>query len=99
VSAIAAARPREQRTDLSAALPGDQRGAFVRYVKRYFKEMKAIPWAAPAVRVNVDWAALRQSKKFRKSVRYRRAYDKASAAFLSLGDAFVEQVLKLHPEV
>jgi hypothetical protein len=84
---------------LSAALPAQQRGSFVGLVKSYFKEMKAVSWAPPAVRQKVDWGALEQSKGFRSSVRYRRAYDKVSAAFLSLGDAFVEQVLTLHPEV
>lgn len=34
-----------------------------------------------------------------RSLAYRRTYDKLSSSFLSLGDAFVEEVLKLHPEV
>jgi hypothetical protein len=46
-----------------------------------------------------DWAALRQTKKFRQNMRYRKAYDALSNSFLLLGDAFVNQVLKLHPEV
>jgi hypothetical protein len=84
---------------LSAALPAYQRQTFVGYVKAYFEEMKDVSWAPPAISAKVDWAALRQSKKFRKSLRYRQAYDEVSTAFLSLGDAFVEQVLQLHPEV
>jgi hypothetical protein len=84
---------------LSAALPAYERQKFVGYVKAYFDEMKDVSWAPPAISAKVDWAALRQSKKFRKSLRYRQAYDEVSTAFLSLGDAFVEQLLTLHPEV
>jgi hypothetical protein len=84
---------------LSAALPAYERQKFVGYVKSYFDEMKDVSWAPPAIRAKVDWGALRQSKKFRKSPGYRQAYDEVSTAFLSLGDAFVEQILKLQPEV
>jgi hypothetical protein len=84
---------------LSAALPAYERQKFVGYVKSYFDEMKGVSWAPPAIRAKVDWEALRQSKKFRQNRSYRQAYDEVSTAFLSLGDAFVEQVLKLHPEV
>jgi hypothetical protein len=84
---------------LSAALPTYERQKFVGYVKSYFDEMKHVSWAPPAIRAQVDWEALRQSKKFRQSPTYRQAYDEVSTAFLSLGDAFVEQILKLHPEV
>jgi hypothetical protein len=84
---------------LSAALPGNDRRLFVRDVRSYFNRMKTIPWAAPAIPAKADWAALRQTKKFRESMRYRKAYDALSNSFLSLGDAFVNQVLKLRPEV
>jgi hypothetical protein len=36
---------------------------------------------------------------FRQSSTYRRTYDALSTAFLSLGDAFVNQALKLRPQV
>jgi hypothetical protein len=87
---------------LSALIPGDERRSFVRDVRLYFKDMRSVPWASSAVpgkRTVVNWKALKQNRKFRKSAAFRRTYDKVSAAFLSLGDAFVEQTLKLHPEV
>jgi hypothetical protein len=86
---------------LSAALPGNQRPAFVRYVRGYYTNMQAVPWAASAL-PNVkakEWAALQKSKNFRKSLAFRRAYDKVSSSFLSLGDAFVGEMLKLQPQV
>jgi hypothetical protein len=52
-----------------------------------------------AISEQVDWRGLQQTRRFRKSVRYRRAYDAVGNAFLSLGDAFVSRVLKLQPEV
>jgi hypothetical protein len=61
-------------------------------------EMRRTPWAFGRFSER-DWWALRQSKRFRKSVIYRRTYDKLSAWFLSLGDAFVGEVVKLHPKV
>ena len=84
---------------LSAALPRYERDSFVRYVRSYFMEMRARRWASRTDYWNPDWRALQQSRRFRKSVRYRRAYDQLSASFLSLGDAFVQELLKLHPEV
>jgi hypothetical protein len=84
---------------LSAAIPAYDRQKFVGYVKSYFDEMKKVSWAPPAIRAQIDWNGLRQSKGFRKSRTYRQAYDEVSTAFLSLGDAFVERVLTLHPEV
>jgi hypothetical protein len=86
---------------LSAALPGNQRRFFVGYVRKYYTNMQAMPWAASAL-PNVkakEWTALEKSKKFRKSLAFRRSYDKVSSSFLSLGDAFVGEVLKLHPQV
>jgi hypothetical protein len=84
---------------LSAALPGYERRAFVRDVRLYFKHMKTKPWATTALPKKMKWGALQKTKKFRKSAPYRRAYDKLSTSFLSLGDAFVGEVLKLHPRV
>jgi hypothetical protein len=86
---------------LSAVLPGDERGYFIGYVRSYFKHVKAVPWAAPTVpkMKKADWAVLQRSKRFSRSVEYRRTYDKLSASFISLGEAFVERMLKLHPEV
>jgi hypothetical protein len=85
---------------LSAALPGDERRFLVRDIWSYFNLVKrTIPWAAAAIPMQVDWRGLDQTWRFRKSARYRRAYDAVGNAFLSLGDAFVSQVLKLHPEV
>jgi hypothetical protein len=86
---------------LSAAIPGNQRGFFVRYVRKYYTNMQAVPWAAsalPAVKPT-EWAALGKSKKFRKSLGFRRSYDKVSSSFLSLGDAFVAEMLTLRPQV
>jgi hypothetical protein len=57
------------------------------------------PMRASALQGSVDWTALEQSRKFRKSVTYRRAYDRLSTSYLSLGDAFVGEVLNLSPEV
>jgi hypothetical protein len=87
---------------LSALIPGDVRRSFVRDVRLYFKDMRNVPWASSAVpgkRTVVNWKALKQNRKFRKTAAFRQTYDKVSAAFLSLGDAFVEQTLKLRPEV
>jgi hypothetical protein len=84
---------------LSAALPGDERRLFVADVQSYFDRMKIVTWAASAIPAKVDWPALRQTRKFRKSPRYRKAYDALSNSFLSIGDAFVNQVLKLQPEL
>ena len=82
---------------LSAALPPGERQSFVRYVRSYFMEIRETPLAFGTSFRN--WRALQQSKRFPKSATYRRAYGKLSAWFLSLGDAFVGEVVKLHPEV
>jgi len=85
---------------LSALLPAHQRRAFVTDIYRYFKDMKQNePWARPAIPKRVNWAALEKVKGFRDSPAYRTTYDQLSAAFLSIGDAFVEQVVKLQPKV
>jgi hypothetical protein len=87
---------------LSALVPGDERRSFVRGVQQYFKRMRGIPWAAAAVpgrRTVVNWQALRQIRNFKKSKAFRRTYDRVSATFLSLGDAFVQETLNLKPEV
>jgi hypothetical protein len=84
---------------LSAALSAGDRSSYVNRTWSYLTQMKRVPWAGTAVSVAVDWKALYQTRKFRKSARYRRAYDKVSSVFLSLGDAFVDEMLKLHPEV
>lgn len=84
---------------LSAVLPGDQRRYFVSYVRSYFEQMKPFVWARSALPSNVKWGALERTKRFRHHLGYRRTYDKLSASFLSLGDAFVGQIVKLHPDV
>jgi hypothetical protein len=87
---------------LSALVPGDERRAFVRGVRLYLERMRGIEWAASAVpgkRTVVNWKALRQVRNFKKSRAFRRTYDKVSATFLSLGDAFVQEALNLQPEV
>jgi hypothetical protein len=87
---------------LSALVPGDERRSFVRGVQLYLERMRGIPWAASAVpgkRTVVNWQALRQIRNFKKSKAFRRTYDKVSAAFLLLGDAFVQETLNLRPEV
>ena len=64
------------------------------------KVKKTVPWAGTAITLSgVDWTSLYQTKKFRKSTAYRRAYDRVSSMFLLLGDAFVNEMLTLHPEV
>jgi hypothetical protein len=84
---------------LSAALSAGDRSSYVNRTWSYLTQMKRVPWAGTAVSVAVDWKALYQTRKFRKSERYRRAYDKVGSVFLSLGDAFVNEMLKHHPEV
>jgi hypothetical protein len=84
---------------LSAALPAGERASFVRRTQAYFRRVKTIPWTAKAVSQKVKWAPLFQTKGFRKSARYRQAYDKVSSLFVSIGDAFVDEVLSLRPEV
>lgn len=64
--------------------------------------IRQIPWAASAVpgeRTVVNWQALKQVRNFKKSKAFRPTYDQVSTALLSLGDAFVQKTLKLHPEV
>jgi hypothetical protein len=84
---------------LSAALSAGDRTSYVNRTWSYFTRMKRVPWASRAISLAVDWGPLYQTKKFRKNARYRRAYDKVSSVFLSLGDAFVDHMLSLHPEV
>jgi hypothetical protein len=83
---------------LSAALPLDERRAFARDVRLYFKHVRTTSWA-PSLPRKVNWAALQKSKKFKKSRAYRRTYDKLSTSFLLVGDAFVGRILQLHPQV
>jgi hypothetical protein len=61
--------------------------------------MRKTPAAFGTVFRWLDWRALQQSRRFRKSAIYRRAFDKRSASFLLLRDAFVGEVVKLNPEV
>jgi hypothetical protein len=84
---------------LSAGLPGYERRSFVRYVRFYFDRMRTVPWARQAVPRRVDWLALERTERFRRNARYRQVYDAVGNAFLSLGDAFVNQVLKVRPVV
>jgi hypothetical protein len=85
---------------LSAVLPAHTRRAFVTDINRYFRDLKKKePWARPAIPKRVNWAALLKVKGFRDTPEYRTTYDQLSGAFLSLGDAFVEQVVKLPPKV
>jgi hypothetical protein len=85
---------------LSAVLPAHKRRAFVTDIYRYFKDTKKRePWARPAIPKRVNWPALLKVKGFRDTPEYRTTYDQLSAAFLSLGDAFVEVVVKLPPKV
>ena len=84
---------------LSAALSAGDRSSYVNRTWSYLTQMKRVQWAGTAVSLTVDWKALYQTKRFRRSERYRRAYDKVGSLFLSLGDAFVNEMLKHHPEV
>jgi hypothetical protein len=87
---------------LSALVPGDERRSFVRGVETYLERMRGLPWAAAAVpgrRTFVNWPALKQVRNFKKSRAYRQTYDQVSTALISLGDAFVQETLSLHPEV
>ena len=84
---------------LSAALPPDLRRSLVHDVRVYFKHVKANPWATSALPRKVKWGVLRNGNNLHKNFEYRRNYDKLSASFLSLGDALVGEVLKLHPKV
>jgi hypothetical protein len=85
---------------LSAVLPPGERPEFISKLRTYFKYMRATaPWAVNAVPRDerVNWTRLEQNRKFKRSIEYRRTYDQLSASFLSLGDAFVEEMLKLRP--
>jgi hypothetical protein len=85
---------------LSAVLPAHTRRAFVADIQSYFTYVKTKePWAGSAIPKRVNWAALGRVKGFRDTPEYRTTYDQLSAAFLSLGDAFVERIVKLQPEV
>jgi hypothetical protein len=84
---------------LSAALPPGLRRSLVHDVRWYFKHVRANPWARSALPRKVKWGVLRNGKNLHQSFVYRRNYDKLSASFLSLGDALVGEVLKLHPQV
>jgi hypothetical protein len=52
-----------------------------------------------ARRTRPETSSLQQNTRFRNSVRYRKAYGRLSSAVLTVGDAVVNQVLKLRPEV
>jgi hypothetical protein len=84
---------------LSAVLPAKDRRYLVGHVRSYFKHVATIPSAAPAVPRHVSWHVLLTNKRFSRNLAYRRTYDKLSFSFLSLGDAFVEEVLALDPKV
>lgn len=85
---------------LSAAIPAGDRSSYANRTWTYLTQMKRVPWAGTAISLSgVDWPPLYQTKKFRKNASYRRAYDRVSSMFLMLGDAFVNEMLTLHPEV
>jgi hypothetical protein len=85
---------------LSAVLPtAEDRRFLVGHVRSYFKHVEGIPAAASALPRNVNWKVLQRNKRFSRNLDYRRTYDKLSFSFLSLGDAFVEEVLQLDPKV
>jgi hypothetical protein len=86
---------------LSAVLPPGERHKFISTLRAYFKHMRATPWASRVVprESAVEWQALERERGFRRSPRYRRTYDRVSASFLSLGDAFVAEMLKLRPQI
>jgi hypothetical protein len=84
---------------LSAVLPATDRRYLVSYVRSYFEHVETIPSAASAAPRNVNWSVLRKNRRFSRSLAYRRAYDQLSSSFLSLGDAFVEEMLELDPKV
>jgi hypothetical protein len=86
---------------LSAVLPPKTRPDVVARVRGYFRHMRSAPWAKKYVPKDkdVNWNALRQNKKFSRSVVYRQTYDQLSSVYFALGDAFVERMLKLQPKV
>jgi hypothetical protein len=87
---------------LSAVLPPGTRPYLVKKVRAYFTHMRTkVPWAKSAVPKvkDVKWQILRQNRRFSRSVAYRQTYDQLSTSFLSLGDAFVERIVKLQPKV
>ena len=87
---------------LSALVPGDERRSYVRGVQRYLERMRGIPWSAssvPGKRTFVNWNALKQVRGFMQSRTFRQTYNQIATAFLSLGDAFVQETLSLRPEV
>ena len=85
---------------LSAVLPAGERRYLAVHLRSYFAHLRTVdPSLAPALPRKVRWNALMRTKRFSRSVAYRRTYDKLSASFLSLGDAFVGEVVKLRPDV
>jgi hypothetical protein len=86
---------------LSAVLPPKTRPDLVARVRGYFAYMRSTSWARKHVPKDgkVNWNALRQNKKFSRSVVYRQTYDQLSSVYLALGDAFVEKMLTLQPKV
>lgn len=86
---------------LSAVLPPKTRPDLVARVRGYFTHMRSTAWAKKYVPKDkkVNWKALRQNKKFSRSVVYRRTYDQLSSVYFALGDAFVEKMLTLQPKV
>jgi hypothetical protein len=63
--------------------------------------MRAKPWAHQAVPKDsrVNWQVLEQNRRFKRNIVYRQTYDRLSSAFLALGDAFVEEMLRLRPQI
>jgi hypothetical protein len=86
---------------LSAVLPPKTRPDLVARVRGYLGHMRSTAWAKRYVPADdkVNWNALRQNKKFSRSVVYRRTYDQLSSVYFALGDAFVEKMLELKPKV
>jgi hypothetical protein len=87
---------------LSAVLPPGTRPYLIKKVRGYFTHVqKKVPWARGTVPKDekVKWDVLKQRRGFSSNVAYRQTYDQLSAAFLSLGDAFVGQIVTLQPKV
>lgn len=86
---------------LSAVLPPTERPDLIQRIRKYLVRMRTTTWSADAVPVigKKKWQALELNKRFSRSVAYRRAYDRLTVAFLGIGEAFVDEMLTLRPEV
>jgi hypothetical protein len=81
---------------LSAVLPAGERPALLGGLHLYLRQVARVEAVTPAPTA-IDWVALQLNTRFSTNLAFRRAYNALSASLLSLGDAYVEQLLTLQP--